>query len=105
MVDLTTFKKIALAFDQAVEQPHFKKYSYSIHKRIFATLDEKNNRATLKLSEVDQSVFCSFDQLTIYPVKGTWGKQGWTVFELNTIRKSMLVDALTTAYSTASSKK
>ena len=105
MVDLNTFKQIALAFEHAVEQPHFEKPSYRIHQRIFATLDEKNYRATLKLSEVDQSVFCSIDPSIIYPVKGTWGKQGWTIIELNKIPKSLLTDAISAAYKTTSTKK
>lgn len=105
MVGLKTFKKLALAFESAVEQPHFDKPSYRINKKIFATLDQKNQRATLKLSQIDQSVFCSFDKSIIYPVTGTWGKHGWTIIELDKVPKSMLVDALTTSFLTVSAQK
>jgi hypothetical protein len=59
----------------------------------------------LKLSPIDQSVFCAYDTSIIYPVSGTWGKQGWTIVELEKVPKSMLVDALTTSYHTVSAKK
>jgi hypothetical protein len=105
MVTSTTFKELALSFDNAVEQPHFEKASFRVKKKIFATLDEKNKRATLKLSEIDQSVFCSFDKLIFYPATGAWGKGGWTIVELNKVPKPMLLDALTTAYQHVSTKK
>lgn len=105
MVDAKTFTTLALSFANVVEQPHFDKPSYRIKKRIFATLDLKHKHATLKLSPIDQSVFCSFDKEIIYPASGTWGAQGWTIFELNAVPKAMLVDALTTAYNTVSAKK
>jgi predicted DNA-binding protein (MmcQ/YjbR family) len=98
MVTQDTFRKMALAFLDATEEPHFEKPSFRVNKKIFATLDLKNDRAVLKLSETDQSVFGAFDKAIIYPVKGTWGKQGWTTVELKTIRKDMLKAMLTAAY-------
>ena len=104
MVDTKTFRELALAFENVIEQPHFEKQSFRIRKRIFATLDEKNKRATLKLPEIEQSVFCTFDSAVIYPANGAWGKQGWTIIELTGIRKTMLKDALQTSYECVSQK-
>jgi hypothetical protein len=81
MVDIETFRELALSFSETTEQPHFEKTSFRT-KKIFATLDVKNNRACLLLSEMDQSVFCSFDKSIIYPVPNKWGKQGATFVEL-----------------------
>ena len=103
MVNPETFRQLALSFPGTVEQPHFEKTSFRVKKKIFATLSIENNKAVLKLSLVDQSVFCAFDKTIIYPVNGTWGKQGWTVVELTKIRKSMLQDALSTAYTEVNS--
>jgi hypothetical protein len=103
MVKPETFRQIALAFPGTVEQPHFEKTSFRVKKKIFATLSIESNKAVLKLSLIDQSVFCAFDKTIIYPVKGTWGKQGWTVVELKKIRKPILQDALNTAYSEVNS--
>lgn len=98
MVSIPTFRQMALALPEAKEEPHFEKTSFRVKKKIFSTLSEAEKRVVVKLSELDQSVFCSFDTTIIYPVKGAWGKQGWTVVELSSIKKNMLQDILTTSY-------
>ena len=105
MVDIETFRQLALSFPGTVEQPHFEKTSFRVNKKIFATLSLADNRAVLKLSEIDQSVFSSFDNTIIYPVNGNWGKQGWTKVELKKVRKDMLKDILKTAYCEVAPKK
>ncbi len=62
MVDLKTFRKIALSFPETTEQSHFEKLSFLVGKKIFATLDIKNNLACIKLSEIDQDVFSLVDR-------------------------------------------
>ena len=96
---------MALAFDKAVEQPHFDKPSFRINKRIFATLDQPSKRAHLKLTAVEQSVFCAYDPLIFYPAAGAWGRQGWTIVELGKAPKAVLLDALTVAYHSVAAKK
>lgn len=98
MVDVETFRQFALSFPETTEEPHFEKTSFRIRKKIFATLSIAEKVAVLKLSEIDQSVFCSLDRTIIYPANGAWGKQGWTIVDLKRVRKNMLKDALTTAY-------
>lgn len=105
MVSNTTFRGLALAFDETVEQPHFEKTSFRVNKKIFATLDEKKSIAVLKLSAIDQSVFCAFDPAVIYPVPGGWGKQGWTMLALKKIKTAMLKDVLQAAYCQVAPKK
>ena len=100
MVSIKKFRQIALSFPETEEQPHFEKTSFRVKKKIFATLDEKQQKATLKLSAIDQSVFCLADKIAIYPVPNKWGKQGWTVIDLTKVNKSVLHDALTTSYNT-----
>lgn len=98
MGTLETFRQLALTLPEATEQPHFKKQSFRVKKKIFATLDLIKQQACIKLSEVDQSVFSGFDPSIIYPVPNKWGRQGWTLVELNRVPDGMLEDALTTAY-------
>lgn len=105
MVDETTFREIALSFPDAVEQPHFEKTSFRAKKKIFATYSTHDQRACLKLSETDQSIFCSFNKAIIYPVPNKWGKQGWTLFEINKLEKEMLEAALETAFKEVTKKK
>ena len=94
-----------MQFPDTTEEPHFEKISFRVNKKIFATFDEKNNRAVVKLSLQDQSLFCTFDKTVMYPVNGTWGGQGWTVIELDKVKRAMLKDALKVAYQNVLVKK
>ena len=105
MVSIKHFKALALSFPQTVEQPHFEKTSFRFRKKIFSTVSEETYLAVIKLSAIDQFVFCSFDKTIIYPVDNKWGKQGWTVINLKKVRKDMLKDALTTAYNQVANLK
>ena len=104
MVSIKTFKKMALAFPETEESAHFENTSFKVKKKIFATLSAKDKRVCLKFSEIDQSVFCSFDSTVIYPVPNKWGKQGWTFVELQKVKKETLTDALHVAYCTVAPK-
>ena len=105
MINTETFRNMVLAFPGAMEEPHFEKASFRVNKKIFATLSIENQIACIKLSELDQSVFCSYDKTIIYPVPNKWGKQGWTNINLKKIRKEMLRDALSSAYTEVATKK
>ena len=105
MVEIETFRKLALAMPGAEEQPHFENQSFKVKKKIFATLNIKENRACVKLSEIDQSAFCSFREDVIYPVPNKWGKQGWTLINLANVESEMCEDALKTAYETVTAGK
>lgn len=98
MVTESTCRELALALPEAHEEPHFEKASFRIGKKIFATLNRKENRVCVKLSETDQDVFSSFDRSIIYPVPNKFGKQGWTLVDLAKVREDMLRDILNMAY-------
>jgi predicted DNA-binding protein (MmcQ/YjbR family) len=95
----------ALALPDAVQVPHFEKTSFRIKKKIFATVDSKTNRLVVKLSEVDQSVFGSYDPTIIHPVPGAWGKQGYTIIELKRVRKDLCRETLRVSYEQVSKTK
>jgi predicted DNA-binding protein (MmcQ/YjbR family) len=105
MVSIDTFRKIALSFPEAIEEPHFEKTSFRVKKKIFATYDDTKKRACIKLSDIDQDVFSSADNTVIFPVANKWGKQGWTLIEMKKVKKELFVDALTTAYCAVAPKK
>ncbi|CAN5178461.1 hypothetical protein BH23BAC1_BH23BAC1_47560 [soil metagenome] len=93
------FRKLALSFSGTVEAPHFDRTAFKVvNKRTFATLHEKSGTAHIKFSEVDQPVFCSFENNAVYPVPNKWGLQGWTTFELEKVPPELVLDALDTAY-------
>ena len=91
---IQSFKQLALSFPGTTEQPHFEKRSYRLNNKIFATLDEAHKRACIKLDEINQSVFCSMNPTGIYPVNNKWGKQGWTIVELNAVDKKVANEML-----------
>jgi hypothetical protein len=106
MVTQAIFRKMALSLADVEELPHFHLASFRVKKKIFATLWENENRVMLKLSLIDQSVFCAYENGTVFfPVPGGWGKKGATFVDLAKVRKDMLKDALTTAYNELTKKK
>jgi hypothetical protein len=100
MISIQQARKAALSLPEAEEKKHFDIPDFRIKNKVFATLHEKENRMVVKLTVVDQSVFCAFDKQVIFPVPGGWGRQGWTFINLKKIRKEMFLDALTTAWKT-----
>ena len=105
MVSIETFRKLAMSLPDATEEAHFEKISFRIKKKIFATFDEKNNQAVLKLTPIDQSVFCASSEMIFYPIPNKWGKQGWTIVELSKVRPEMFEDALMLSYENVAIKK
>ena len=106
MVVITSFKKLALSLDGTEAKPHFDRTAFKVTgKTIFATLHEESKTANIKLSIIDQSVFCCFNKDAVYPVLNKWGLQGWTTFELNKVPTELISDALQTAYNTVLQKK
>jgi len=105
MVDIVFFRAAALAFPGTNEEPHFEKGSFRFKGKIFATWWEKENRAMVKLSPEDQSVFCALDGKSFSPVPGTWGQKGATFVDMGKVRKDIFKDALQLAYEGVAMKK
>jgi predicted DNA-binding protein (MmcQ/YjbR family) len=105
MVNLDSFRQIALSFPETTEEPHFEKTAFKVAKKIFATMNTVEMRATIRLSESDQDLFCLFDKTIMYPVPNKWGKQGWTHINLKAATEEICLEALTTAYCEVAPKK
>ncbi|SFB76642.1 YjbR protein [Flagellimonas taeanensis] len=104
MATFGALEKTILNFPEVTVEPHFEKISFRVKKKIFATFDEKNNKVTVKLTEIDQDNFSSLSS-SIYPVDNKWGKQGWTFIELSEINQDLLTKTLTSAYCEVAPKK
>lgn len=100
MITIQQARKSALELPEAEEKPHFHLTSFRVKNKIFATIHADKNYMMVKLSPIDQSVFCAYDKEVIFPVAGGWGKQGATFINLKKVRKSMFLDALSTAWKT-----
>jgi hypothetical protein len=105
VITLQQYKELALSLADVEELPHFNIPSFRYKGKIFATYWVKENRAMVKLSLEDQSVFCGFDKTIFFPVDGAWGKQGATLIELKKVRRDMFKDALTLAYKGVAQEK
>lgn len=105
MVTIELLRKLALSFPEATEEPHFEKTSFRVKKKIFASYDASKKRACIKLSEIDQNVFSNTNKTIIFPVDNKWGKQGWTLIEMDSVNEDLFTDALTTAYCEVAPKK
>lgn len=105
MVSMATAKQAALSLPEVEEGNHFGQTDFRVTKKIFAVLHPDKNAVMVRLSPIDQSVFCSFDKQVIYPVTGGWGRQGATFINLKKVKKAMFMDALTTAWKTIAPAK
>lgn len=97
--------KIALAFPETTEAPHFEKTSFRVKGKIFATYDSSRKRVCVKLSMIDQDVFSRIDKKLIYPVDNKWGNSGWTFIELAKTKRELLNDIFIAAYCHVAPKK
>jgi len=105
MISIEQARKAALSLPETEEKPHFHLTSFRIKDKIFATIHADKNYVMVKLSAIDQSVFCAYNKEVIFPVPGGWGKKGATFIDLKKVNKSMLLDALSTAWKTTAPPK
>lgn len=100
MVPVAIARQLALSMPEAQEKSHFDIPDFRVKNKIFATIHIAKNYMMVKLSPIDQSVFCSYDKDVIFPVPGGWGRQGATFISLAKVRKAMLRDAIQAAWKT-----
>jgi hypothetical protein len=99
MIDMKAFQAMALSFPHTEQVPHFERAGFKITgKRMFSTYLEKNNTANIFLTLSEQKLFCKIDKANIYPVSNKWGEKGATTFELNTVTREVVMEALLSAY-------
>ena len=105
MVTIQAARQAALSLPETEEYRHFYLPAFRVNKKIFATIHEDKSFMMVKLSLLDQSVFCSFNSEIIFPLPGGWGKHGSTFINLQKVKKNLFMDALTTAWKNIASKK
>lgn len=98
MITAESFAKMALSFPGTEQVPHFERIGFKITgKRMFATYLQKDNTANIFLTPAEQAVFVQMAE-NIYPVPNKWGEKGATTFELNSVPKHIIMEALLSAY-------
>lgn len=99
MPSLLEFNALAISLPEVTIEPHFEKASFRVKKKIFATLNEKENRATLKFTLEEQEMFCKINPEAIFPVPNKWGKMGWTHLRHELLSSEIVEELLKVAYS------
>ena len=79
---LDRFRIEALALPGSSEQDHFGRPSFRVGKKIFATLWTTEGWAMVKLTPTQQKTWVGTHPSLIWPVEGTWGRQGATLIKL-----------------------
>jgi hypothetical protein len=90
-------RRLALALPQAEEKSHFGKADFRVRNVIFASLPD-DDHAVVKLQHEQQEMLVSTVPLIFEPVKGSWGRQGWTTIILANADELTLKSALLTAW-------
>ena len=91
------FRRIALSLPEAEEKSHFGKADFRVRNKIFATLPAPG-RGVLKLTPDEQAVLAAAEPAIFAPVKGGWGRQGWTEIALDAADEATLRSGLTAAW-------
>jgi hypothetical protein len=94
------FRRIALGQPEAEENSHFGKPYFRVRNRIFASLPAPQC-GVLKLTPPEQAVVCESEPGLFRPVKGGWGRQGWTEVDLDAADEQTLLSACRMAWRNA----
>ena len=72
------FQKAALSLPEAEASSHFDVPDFRVAGKIFATAGRIDGKAVLKLTPDQQQLLCEAEPAMFEPVKGGWGRKGWT---------------------------
>src|ERR1700753_2822327 len=99
------FAEMALSFSGTEQVPHFDRIGFKVTgRRMFSTYLEKDNTANVFLSPEERKVFCQMDK-AIYPVPNKWGEKGATTFDLASVPRNILLEALLSGYNAVVNSK
>jgi hypothetical protein len=100
------FRRIALSFAGAEEKSHMNHPDFRANGRIFATLSHaKMSLGMVKLTPIEQEMFCNSEPEMFVPVPGGWGRMGCTHVILKAAKKASVQRAMDAAWKLATTKK
>ena len=93
------FRKIALAFEGAVEASHMNHPDFrAANGKIFATLNEDQTRGMASLTPEQQAELIERAPEVFVPAAGAWGRGGSTMIVLAKANEEIIGEALTLAW-------
>ncbi len=96
-MNLETFRSLALSLPEAEEKSHFGKADFRVRNKIYASLPDAET-AVVKFTPEQQEMLTAAEPSIFAPVKGGWGRQGWTRVSLPNADEAAVKSALTTAW-------
>jgi hypothetical protein len=97
-------RRLALALPEAVESAHMGHPDFRVRNKIFASLPEAS-RVVVKLTPEQQEIMVGAEAEMFAPVKGGWGRQGWTSVILVAADATTMRSALVTAWKNVAPKR
>lgn len=96
-MNASDFRCIALSMPEAHEKSHFGKADFRVRDKIFASLPA-DDRSVIKLTREEQDMLSSAEPGIFRPVKGGWGRQGWTEVNLTACDEAAMQSACRMAW-------
>ena len=91
------FRAVAREFWEAEEKSHFGKADFRVRNKIFAGFTAEG-LGYVKLTVDQQDMLCASEPLVMSPIKGGWGRQGWTVVDQSLADEGLLRSVLGIAW-------
>jgi hypothetical protein len=104
VINAARIRKIALALPEATEAMHFDSPAFLVKGKIFATLNEKPGRVTVKLLPDQQEIMIAAEPTVFERVPNYWGGKGWTWMQMKTADAKTAESALRTAHGNVGAK-
>ncbi len=104
MITDAEFRRMALAFEGAVEKAHMNHPDFRVHGAIFATLHGNGTTGMVKLPLEDQPEFLARNRDAFAPAASAWGRQGCTIVRLASVGEEELGEAMTLAWRRAAAR-
>jgi hypothetical protein len=98
------FRRIALGMAGALESSHMDHPDFRVNNRIFATLTHDETLGMVSLTPDEQQRFMREHPSAFSPVNGSWGLQGATRVQLESVDEDALGEAMTFAWRLAIAK-
>lgn len=105
MTDFSMLHDYVMSLPEVTEEPHFEKLSYRVKKKIVATVGAEEGFFVVKLTPMQQTLFCKWDESACHPIPNKWGLQGWTRVYFEKVDEDFLKDIVKTSYSNVAPKK
>ena len=100
------FRKLALSFPETIESAHMHHPDFRVGAKIFATLGYRGKEAgVVKLTPEEQKEFVRSRPKIFQPVKGAWGRRGYTMIDLPAAKIDIVRKALAAAWRNTAPKR